>query len=181
MLTITQVAKFAVKSLLVGCLFVGAAGFATAATDVPMTDRTVMDRVERNIQGYDDVTVEVNDGVVTLKGSVKSESDKDAVVRKARDVSGVTSVRDDLRVRNNSDESGSVGRYIDDAAITTVVKSKFLGQKGLDSMDISVETVSGVVTLDGRVDNQAQVDLAERTAKEADGVRGVVNKLQIKR
>lgn len=70
--------------------------------------------------------------------------------------------------------------YFDDAAVTAVVKGKILGQKGLDSMDISVETVQGVVTLNGTVDNESQVGLAESVTRNADGVRGVVNNLHYK-
>lgn len=45
------------------------------------------------------ISVEVRDGVVTLNGDVDSSSQRDAAVRAAREVSGVRSVVNNLRVR----------------------------------------------------------------------------------
>lgn len=75
------------------------------------------------------------------------------------------------------ESSENLSGYLDDATITAGVKAKFLTQKGLDSLDISVETVKGVVTLSGQVANQAQISLAEILAGEAEGVTKVVNNL----
>ncbi|SBV91101.1 conserved exported hypothetical protein [uncultured delta proteobacterium] len=76
-----------------------------------------------------------------------------------------------------SEATQAVGEYVDDAAITAAVKSKFLAQKGLDSMDISVTTSDGVVLLSGGVEHEAQISLAERVAKEVNGVKKIVNNL----
>lgn len=73
----------------------------------------------------------------------------------------------------------AVGGYMDDSAITTAIKSKFLAQKGLDSLDLRVETENGVVTLRGQVTNSAQQNLAVKIARETDGVRKVVNKISV--
>lgn len=151
----------------------------TTGASMDNSDSAVTDRVERALQSYKDVDVSTDKGVVKLTGSVKSNQDRDAAVTRTRSVSGVTQVKDELKI--DGQKSEGVGQYIDDASITTVVKGKFLGQKGLDSMDISVETADGVVTLTGEVDNPAQVSLAEGVAKEADGVKAVVNKITTKR
>lgn len=81
----------------------------------------------------------------------------------------------------NKTKTEQVSDYIDDAGTTALVKGKILGQSGLDSLDISVETANGVVTLTGEVDNKSQVELAGQVAEEAKGVRNVVNKLTLKR
>lgn len=73
-----------------------------------------------------------------------------------------------------------VEEYLEDTAITTVVKGKYLAHKGLESMDISVETIDGVVTLTGVVDNIEQLALAEKLAQETKGVVRVVNSLTVK-
>lgn len=75
----------------------------------------------------------------------------------------------------------SAGEYIGDSAVTAKVKSKFIAQKGLDSLDIKVVTVDGVVTLMGDVDSAAQAGLAEKVAKEVEGVVKVDNKLVVKK
>ena len=71
----------------------------------------------------------------------------------------------------------SVSEYVDDASITAAVKAKFLGQKGLDSMDISVKTIDGVVTLDGVTKHASQAELAKSTAAEVKGVKEVRSNL----
>lgn len=142
-----------------------------------MTDRDVEARVKRAIDSYDGVNVQAHDGVVNLTGAVRTSSERSDIVKRTRSVQGVRSVRDDISVTQTSH---GVGEYIDDASITAVIKGKFLGQSGLDSMDISVETNDGVVTLTGEVDNRAQIGLAEGVAKEADGVKRIVNHLTYK-
>ena len=69
--------------------------------------------------------------------------------------------------------------YVTDAAITTAIKAKYLAEKDLDSMDIKVKTVHGVVTLRWQVMRPSQVGLAEKIARETDGARRVVNKLSV--
>ncbi len=73
----------------------------------------------------------------------------------------------------------TVGGYMDDSAITTAIKSKFLAQKGLDSLDLKVETANGVVTLRGQVTSKSQQNLAVQIARDTDGVRKVVNKISV--
>ena len=69
--------------------------------------------------------------------------------------------------------------YMSDSAITTELKGKFLVEKGLDSMDIKVETTKGIVTLRGQVVKEFQSSLAEKIARETKGVRGVKNKISV--
>ena len=71
--------------------------------------------------------------------------------------------------------------YVSDAAITAEIKAKFLVEKGLDSLDLKVETTKGVVTLRGQVLRQAQADLAEKVTRKVKGVRGVKNKISVMR
>ena len=69
---------------------------------------------------------------------------------------------------------------IDDATITTKVKAAILAESGLKTLQISVETVDGIVTLSGSVDTQANGEQAKTLANAVSGVRGVDNKLLVK-
>jgi hyperosmotically inducible protein len=69
---------------------------------------------------------------------------------------------------------------IDDAGITTKVKAAILAEPGLDSLQISVDTVNGVATLSGTVDSQANSDKAAGVASGVSDVKGVENKLVVK-
>ena len=85
-----------------------------------------------------------------------------------------------MRRIERKEDSQSTGEYLNDSAITAKVKGKFVGQEGLDSLDIKVITVDGEVTLMGDVNSQAQIGLAESAAKQVEGVKSVENKLVIK-
>ncbi|MDR6992909.1 BON domain-containing protein [Luteimonas sp. 3794] len=61
-----------------------------------------------------------------------------------------------------------------DTWITTKVKSSLLADSDVAGLDINVETVNGVVTLTGQVDEQTQIAEATRIAREIEGVTNVV-------
>ena len=66
-----------------------------------------------------------------------------------------------------------------DAQITSEIQNKFTQDSGLADKQLSVQTASGVVTLDGTVDNQVQREAASRQAASIEGVKQVINNLQI--
>ncbi len=68
-----------------------------------------------------------------------------------------------------------------DTLVTGKVKSAFLADSDLKSMNISVETNDGEVTLSGALANQAQIDRAVQVASAVSGVRSVRNRLAIRR
>lgn len=67
----------------------------------------------------------------------------------------------------------------DDTEITTRVKAELLGEPGLKSLQISVDTVKGVVTLTGTVDTKANSDKAKARTMAINGVRDVTNQLVV--
>jgi hyperosmotically inducible periplasmic protein len=69
---------------------------------------------------------------------------------------------------------------VDDAAITTKVKSAVLAEPGLKTLEIGVETKNGVVTLSGVVDTPALKERATQITNQVDGVSSVVDNLRIK-
>jgi osmotically-inducible protein OsmY len=80
-----------------------------------------------------------------------------------------------------SKKGEEAGVAIDDTAITSQIKAAFLAEKGLKSLQISVKTVNGVVTLSGSVGTQANSDMAKAMAASVTGVRSVKNDLLIKK
>jgi hyperosmotically inducible protein len=74
----------------------------------------------------------------------------------------------------------STGQYVDDATITTKVKSAVLAEPGLHELQISVETYKDVVQLSGFVDTNEAKDKAGMVAAKVDGVRSVRNNLVVK-
>ena len=69
---------------------------------------------------------------------------------------------------------------IDDAEITTKVKAAIFAEPGLKTLQISVDTIKGVVTLSGSVDSSPSRDRAKALAGAVAGVKEVKNQLVIK-
>ena len=74
----------------------------------------------------------------------------------------------------------TVGTEIDDAVVTTKVKSALLADPGIKGFDIKVETRKGMVQISGFVDNQTQIDRVLSAARAVDGAKGVENGMTIK-
>jgi BON domain len=70
-------------------------------------------------------------------------------------------------------------RKADDAKISSEIQSKYGQDSGLSTKQLSVQASNGVVTISGFVDNDAQRAAAARQAAAVDGVKEVVNNLQV--
>jgi len=70
------------------------------------------------------------------------------------------------------------GVAIEDTEITAKVKASIFAEPGLRTLQISVDTVQGVVTLTGSVDTPSNSDTAKKLAAAVAGVREVDNKLE---
>ncbi len=74
----------------------------------------------------------------------------------------------------------TVGAYIDDTGITTLVKSRFVEDKDVSGAAISVETLKGTVLLSGFAKNALERNKAETTARGVKGVTSVRNEVVIR-
>lgn len=90
-------------------------------------------------------------------------------------------------VSNSADQAGTtiaqqtkvVGQAMSDTEITAKIKSILLNEPGLKSLKITVETIKGIVTLSGTVNNQENSDKAVKLAESVDDVKSVKNTLVI--
>jgi osmotically-inducible protein OsmY len=73
----------------------------------------------------------------------------------------------------------SVGETIDDATITTRVKTSLLNDEQVGGLRIDVDTFKGVVTLSGRVKSKEEEARAIALARKIGGVTDVKSTLQI--
>ena len=74
----------------------------------------------------------------------------------------------------------SVGAYVDDATITTQIKSRFVENKEVDAASIRVETLNGTVMLSGFAKNTAEKASAEAIARKVNGVKSVKNEIAVR-
>ena len=123
--------------------------------------------------------VDVKDGIVTLRGDADSQAQKDLTTEYVKDIEGVKDVRNEMTVAKSPKEMRTVGDKIDDASITAQVKMSLLYHRSTSALKTKVETKDGVVTLQGKAKNTAELDLATKLAKDVNGVKDVINRMVI--
>lgn len=128
-----------------------------------------------------DISVETNNGIVTLGGVARQRSAREAaeeLVRATPDVKGVdnriaaptvldTLVKDADKVANNA------GEAITDTVITTRLKAALIADETTKGSEINVSTVDGKVTLSGKAGSRSERDRAIAIATGTGGVRKV--------
>ena len=124
-----------------------------------------------------DLQVETRKGAVLLSGFVDSQAQIDQALAVTRSVTGVTEVQNSVTLKGTP---STMGAKVDDAVITSSVKTALMAEPGIKSFDISVLTYKGEVQLSGFVNNQGQIDQATRIARSTEGASSVKNELRIK-
>jgi len=81
---------------------------------------------------------------------------------------------------SQGEQQSSTGAYLDDAAITTKVKTAIFNEPGLKFFDIGVTTEGKVVYLSGAVKTRAEMAKAVEVARKVQGVKSVRNELKLK-
>lgn len=77
-------------------------------------------------------------------------------------------------------DQSSVGQYVDDTAITTAVKARFVENKEVAASSISVETLNGTVQLSGFAKSAEEKMMAESIARKVNGVKSVKNDIAVR-
>ena len=78
------------------------------------------------------------------------------------------------------EQSEKAGVVINDTEITAKVKAAIFAEPGLKTLQISVDTVKGVVTLSGSVDSKSIRNRSQELASAVAGVKDVDNRLTVK-
>jgi hyperosmotically inducible protein len=130
-----------------------------------------------------DLKVTVDDGNATLTGTVNEDVNKDLAKEIALGVSGIKAVDNQIEVRNDHSPAPSTersyGELVDDASITTAIKSKLIWSKNADGRNTEVTTKAGKVTLKGTADSAAAKELIGSMALNTRGVNSVSNNLVV--
>lgn len=119
------------------------------------------------------INVEVSDGAATLTGYLPSQNQIERAVAICRRTGGITSV----------DSQIIIGRprfsdFISDSWITAQVRTALLKDPVVSGLGIHVETVDGMVYLQGIIKQPDQRRRAIRLTRTVDGVTGVVDRLR---
>lgn len=150
---------------------------------------------DKALQGSSISVQSVNDGVALLGGEAKTMSAHLRAVEDAARVPGVRRVasevkspdaladaeirREETRSPAKDASARNLGGAASDMWITSATKLRLLADGETPALDINVDTRDGVVTLFGMVPSPTAKRAAEADARKVDGVKQVVNQLQI--
>lgn len=128
------------------------------------------------------IEADVIDGIVMLTGTVENDIERELAELLAKSIDGIVSVDNRLEINpdvERSQEGGDFARALADISITARVKSLLLWNADTYNLDIEVSTENARVTLTGTVGSSALARQVEQTAHNTNGVRSVVNELQV--
>ncbi|MDO6840171.1 BON domain-containing protein [Paraglaciecola chathamensis] len=130
------------------------------------------------------IEVEVEDGDVTLKGTVGQDTNKELAEAIAAGIPGIKSVNNQIEVvendkPNNASIERNYAQMVDDASITSAINSKILWSKLSDTTETSIDTYQSKVTLTGLVSSQEDSDTINAMSQHTKGVISVANQLVI--
>ncbi len=139
-------------------------------------------------RGYENVNVQVNDGNVTLQGSVQTQADKDKVEKEVRNTEGVMSLVSRLTVQDRNSRDNKSSEFAQDSYNTAADDQ--LNKKIRDNVskgwlwdsykDVTLNTSNGVVTLEGTVNSPSDQQKLMTEIQKIEGVKQVKSNLQIK-
>jgi hyperosmotically inducible periplasmic protein len=168
------------KATSLSALVVAAA--AMLATSLPLSASDTDERIESSakatyvFQTYlkgDDIKFDSKDGVVTLTGTVATESHKAMAQEIVTDLPGVKSVNNDLTLAGEPSASSS------DLWIKDKVKTTLLFHRSVSAVNTEVGVQDGAVTLSGVASSDAERELASEYARDVDGVKSVDNRMTV--
>jgi osmotically-inducible protein OsmY len=143
-----------------------------------MTDRELQEQVQKALDWEPsvdaaDIGVSVENGIVTLRGDVKTFAEKVAAERVAVRVYGVKAVANDVNVRP------PFGAQRTDTEVAQAVVTALRWNTMVPDEKITISVADGWVTLKGRVDWEYQRTAATDAIRNLAGVRGVTNTISL--
>jgi osmotically-inducible protein OsmY len=142
-------------------------------TDVEM-QRAVVEALDRNrLVHAEEISVEVSDGDVALRGTVGSILQEWEATSSASSVPGIRSLDNQLQVRLMGTEGHA------DADTEAAVLDALATAQLLEGAEVDVEVRDGTVTLRGGVELASRREEVARVAHGVPGVARVVNRLDV--
>jgi osmotically-inducible protein OsmY len=143
-----------------------------------MTDRELQEHVQKALDWEPsvdaaDIGVTVDEGVVTLRGDVKTYAEKAAAERVVLRVYGVKAVADELNVHLPSDHERT------DTEIAQAAVSALRWNTVVPDDRVTITVTGGWVTLKGHVEWEYQRAAAAGAVRYLSGVRGVTNAITV--
>lgn len=121
----------------------------------------------------DDISLQSEDGLVTLTGTVSDPSHRSLAEDTVAGLPGVTAVDNQLV------EAGQTPEEKSNAWLISKVKTTLLLHSNVNGPATEVTAEDGIVTLRGQASSNAQKDLTAEYVKDVEGVKDVVNEMTV--
>lgn len=163
---------------------VGAAAGMTAAREggikAGVNDAVIKTQINElwfrnNVDIFRKLSLTVDQGRVLITGVVQNPEHRVEAVRLAWQPKGVKQVINEIRVG----ESGNFGTFANDEWITAQLRTRLIGNKYVQSINYTIETVQGSVYLMGVAQNQDELDRVIRIARSIKGVKEVISYVKL--
>jgi osmotically-inducible protein OsmY len=143
-----------------------------------MTDKLLKQHVENALEWEPsleakDIAVAVDEGIVSLRGTVRTYAEKLTAEKIALRVFGTRGVANDLDVHIANGQE----RTDTEIAQAAAAALKWNSTPGVDRVTLAV--TSGWIRLSGTVDWQYQREAAAQAVRELTGVKGIINNIAV--
>lgn len=146
-------------------------GISAAVSDAVIKAKINDAWLNYDVNTFAKLSSTVEQGRVLITGVVQDPEARVEAVRLAWQVKGVQQVINEIRV---ADSEGITG-FIKDTWITSRLRTAITIDRGVQSINYSIDTVSGVVYLMGYAQNRAELNRVIETARTISGVKQVVS------
>ena len=140
----------------------------------------VTNSLKTNSLGEVNVSQDREKGVMTLKGDVATDDQKQQAGTLAQQAAPDYQIANEIGVRPpNADQAGSVASNVDNG-IEDNFKAAIKAHKALDDQSIRGSAKNGTLEIKGSVKTAQQKEEVEKLAKKIPNVQQVVNELEVK-
>lgn len=146
-------------------------GISGAVTDASIKGSINEAWFRYDLDTFSKLSTTVNQGRVLLTGVVQDPEDRVEAVRLVWQVKGVKQVINEIRV---ADSEGLPG-FVRDNWITTRLRTAMTLEKGVQSLNYSIDTVQGVVYLMGVAMSEGELNKVMSLARTIPNVKQVVS------
>ena len=146
-------------------------GFATSINDTSISLKIRDKFVQTDIDLVEGISIQVDDGNVLLVGRIENQELKVKASKLAWEVRGVRSVINEIEIA----EKVSLKDRAKDAAAAANLRRLLISDLNINSLNYSIEVVSGIVYLTGIAKGEAERDTVIEHARNLSYVKRVEN------
>lgn len=131
---------------------------------------------QKSSELFTQVDVDVYMGEVLLTGFVQDPAISTDVEKIAWKTGGVRTVYNHIQ----TSEAASLLDFTNDAWITTKLKTKFLTEEGVNSLNYFMKTIAGTVYIMGTAESKAEMESVKVLLSTTNGVKQVMSYINVK-